>query len=76
MEKNGVISSTKWVKIFLLKIGKKHNTKKERRPKRKKKYESPELDVEYFTVSPSICTSNESNTEGGGWEEEEEEWWL
>ena len=44
----------------------------------KKKYESPELDIEYFTVSPSICTSNESNTEGGGfgWEEEDDELWL
>lgn len=60
-----------------MKIGKKHNKKKkERRPKLKKKYESPELDIEYFTVSHSICTSNESNTEGGGWEEEEDEWWL
>ena len=42
----------------------------------KKKYESPELDIEYFTVSPSICTSNESDVGGGFEEEEEEEWWL
>lgn len=33
----------------------------------KKEYESPEMVIEYFTISSSVCSS------GFGWEEEEEE---
>ena len=33
----------------------------------KKEYESPEMVIEYFTISSSVCNS------GFGWEEEEEE---
>ena len=32
----------------------------------KKEYESPEMVIEYFTISSSVCSS------GFGWEEEEE----
>ena len=35
----------------------------------KKEYESPEIAIEYFTISSSICSSDDVF----GWEEEEEE---
>ena len=44
----------------------------------KREYESPELYVEIFTISSSVCTANNGQYDesGAGWEEEEEEWWL
>ncbi|MGN0501510.1 MAG: hypothetical protein ACI4HN_01155 [Ruminococcus sp.] len=32
----------------------------------KKEYESPEMDIEYFAISSSVCNS------GFGWEEEDD----
>ena len=36
----------------------------------KKEYESPEIHIEYFAVSSTVCTEESG---GFGWEEEEEE---
>lgn len=34
----------------------------------KKEYESPEISIEYFTISSTVCM----DVSGFGWEEEEE----